>query len=90
LPPGARVFVREVDAARGSAFRAAQVKDLLAALAPQPAHRRTYYRRAQDLRNALVAAGFDVRDRSTLHTTPRARVLLEAVRKPGALPAAGA
>ena len=90
LPPGARVFVREVDAARGSAFRAAQVKDLLAALAPSRPHRRTYYRRAQDLRNALVAAGFDVRDRSTLHTTPRARVLLEAVRKPGALPASGA
>jgi len=89
LPPGARVFVREVDAARGSAFRAAQVKDLLAALAPSRPHRRTYYRRAQDLRNALVAAGFDVRDRSTLHTTPRARVLLEAVRKPGALPASG-
>jgi len=89
LPPGARMFVREVDAARGSTFRAAQVKDLLAAFTPGRLRRRTYYRRAQDLRNALVAAGFEVRDRSTLHTTPRARVLLEAVRKPGALPPAG-
>jgi len=90
LPPGGRLFVREVDAARGSTFRAAQAKDLLAALTPGRLHRRTYYRRAQDLRNALVAAGFEVHDRSTLHTTPRARVLLEAVRKPGVLPAAGA
>lgn len=90
LPPGARVIVREVDASRGGTFRTAQIKDLLAALVPGRPHRRTYYRRAQDLRNALAAAGFDVRDRSTVHTTPRARVLLEAVRKPVAAPLAGA
>jgi uncharacterized protein (DUF2062 family)/SAM-dependent methyltransferase len=90
LPPGARVIVREVDASRGGAFHAAQVKDMLAALTPGRPHRRTHYRRAHDLRNALVAAGFEVRDRSTMHSTPRARVLLEAVRKPGAAPPAGA
>ena len=90
LPPGAHVVVREVDASRGSRFRAAQLKDLLATLTPGRPLRRVHYRRAQDLRNALVAAGFEVRDRSTLHTTPRARVLLLAVRKPGAAPSAGA
>jgi SAM-dependent methyltransferase len=90
LPPGARVIVREVDASRGGTFRTAQVKDLLAALMPRRPHRRAYYRRGQDLRNALAAAGFEVRDRSTVHTTPRARVLLEAVRKPVAAPLAGA
>ena len=57
---------------------------------PGRPHRRTHYRRAHDLRNALVAAGFEVRDRSTVHMTPRARVLLEAVRKPGAAPTPGA
>jgi trans-aconitate methyltransferase len=89
LPPGARLIVREVDASRGSAFRVAQVKDLLAALARGRPARRVHYRRAHDLKNALLAAGFDVRDRSTVHTTPRARVLLEAIRKPGAISPAG-
>jgi trans-aconitate methyltransferase len=90
MPPGARVIVREVDASRGSAFRVAQVKDLLAALAPGRPARRVHYRRSQDLRNALLAAGFEVRDRSTVHTTPRARVLLEAIRKPGVAAPTGA
>lgn len=89
LPPGARLIVREVDASRGSAFRVAQAKDLLAALARGRPVRRVHYRRAQDLRNALLAAGFEVRDRSTVHSTPRARVLLEATRKPGAVSPAG-
>jgi trans-aconitate methyltransferase len=89
LPAGARLIVREVDAARGSAFRVAQAKDLLAALAPGRPIRRVHYRRAGDLRNALLAAGFEVRDRSTVHTTPRARVLLEAIRKPGTMVPAG-
>jgi len=71
LPPGARVFVREVDAARGSAFRAAQVKDLLAALAPSRPHRRTYYRRAQDLRNALVAAGYTAFGQNGVRAEPQ-------------------
>jgi hypothetical protein len=39
-------------------------------------------RRASDLRNALVAAGFEVTDRATSRRVTRARILLEAVRRP--------
>ena len=86
LPPGARLLVREVDAASGLRARLAQARDTLAILLPGRTHHPPAYRRAADLRNALVAAGFEVRDRSTVHGTPGARVLLEATRKPAALP----
>lgn len=86
LPPGATMLVREVDAAAGARFRFTAVLDFVAALLPGRPHRRRHYRRAPDLRNALAAAGFDVKDRTTLRSTSRAVVLLEAVRKPAAVP----
>jgi uncharacterized protein (DUF2062 family)/2-polyprenyl-3-methyl-5-hydroxy-6-metoxy-1,4-benzoquinol methylase len=82
LPSGARLLVREIDASRGVRFFTAVLKDWLAMLLlPARPRRRLHCRRAADLKNALVAAGFEVRDLSTAHTTPRARVLLEAVRR---------
>lgn len=86
--PGARLWIWELDAGGGWRFYAAAVPDLLARLLPGR-HRSIGWRRACDLRNALVAAGFEVRDRTTLHGGSRGRVLLEAVRKLAAMPGAG-
>lgn len=87
LPPGARLYVREVDrAARGLRFLLAATADTLGRLLPGRARHGLHYRRAGDLRNALAAAGFEVRDRSTLRAGAPARVLFEAVRRPAAAP----
>jgi uncharacterized protein (DUF2062 family)/2-polyprenyl-3-methyl-5-hydroxy-6-metoxy-1,4-benzoquinol methylase len=85
LAPGARVFVREKDAAGGWRFAAAAVLD--AAMIVVPGHPRhgTHHRRAGDLRNALLAAGFSVRDRTVKRAASPAWVLLEAVRHPAAV-----
>jgi uncharacterized protein (DUF2062 family)/2-polyprenyl-3-methyl-5-hydroxy-6-metoxy-1,4-benzoquinol methylase len=85
LPPGARVFVREKDAAGGWRFVAAAVLD--AAMIVVPGHPRhgTHHRRAGDLRNALLATGFSVRDRTVKRAASPAWVFLEAVRHPAAV-----
>ncbi|MBZ5640697.1 MAG: DUF2062 domain-containing protein [Acidobacteriia bacterium] len=85
LSPGATLLVREADAAAGARFRWTAVLDFLSVVLPGRPHHRLGYRRASDLRNALVAAGFDVRDRTTLRSSSRAVVLLEAIRRPGAV-----
>jgi uncharacterized protein (DUF2062 family)/2-polyprenyl-3-methyl-5-hydroxy-6-metoxy-1,4-benzoquinol methylase len=74
VPPGARVFVREKNAGGGWRFR-------LAALLDTHGH---HYRRAEDLRNALLAAGFTVRDRALARSASPVWVLLEATRRPAA------
>jgi len=89
LAPGATLLVREVDAAAGARFRWTALLDFLSALLPGRPHHRPGYRRASDLRNALVAAGFDVRDRTTLRSSSRALILLEAVRRPAVVPRGG-
>jgi uncharacterized protein (DUF2062 family)/2-polyprenyl-3-methyl-5-hydroxy-6-metoxy-1,4-benzoquinol methylase len=89
LPPGATLLVREVDGGAGARFRWTATLETLAALLPGRLHDRRGYRRASDLRNALVAAGFDVRDRTTLRSSSRALILLEAVRRPAAVPRRG-
>jgi uncharacterized protein (DUF2062 family)/2-polyprenyl-3-methyl-5-hydroxy-6-metoxy-1,4-benzoquinol methylase len=89
LPPGATLMVREVDAAAGARFRWTAILEFLSALLPGRPHHHPGYRRASDLRNALVAAGFDVRDRTTLRSSSRALVLLEAVRRPREVPRGG-
>jgi uncharacterized protein (DUF2062 family) len=86
LSPGATLLVREADAAAGARFKRTAVLDFFSVLLPGRPHHRLGYRRASDLRNALVAAGFDVRDRTTLRYSSRAVVLLEAIRRPGAAP----
>jgi len=85
LPPGARMFVREKDADAGWRFIAARVRDALAAVVPGRPRHGTHYRRAADLRNALLAAGFAVQDRTPPRAASRAWVLLEAVRRPVAV-----
>ncbi len=82
LPPGARVFVREKDAAGGWRFIWAAVVDAVQMLVPGHPRNGTHYRRAGDLRNALIAAGFSVRDRAVSRSASPAWVLLEAVRRP--------
>jgi uncharacterized protein (DUF2062 family)/SAM-dependent methyltransferase len=84
LPPGARVFVREKDAAGGWRFTLAAIVDAGAMLVPGHPRHGTHYRRAGDLRNALLAAGFVVRDRAMTRAASPAWVLLEAVRRPSA------
>jgi uncharacterized protein (DUF2062 family)/SAM-dependent methyltransferase len=85
LPPGARVYVREKDAAAGWRFNAAALWD--AAMIVLPGHPRhgTHHRRAGDLRNALLATGFSVRDRTVQRAASPAWVLLEAVRPQSAV-----
>ncbi|HEX6853335.1 MAG TPA: DUF2062 domain-containing protein [Candidatus Polarisedimenticolaceae bacterium] len=82
LPPGARVFVRDIDGGAGWRAKVAVVRDLLGAWLPGRASTGLHVRRASDIRNALVAAGFDVTDRTTGRRTSPARILLEAVRRP--------
>jgi uncharacterized protein (DUF2062 family)/2-polyprenyl-3-methyl-5-hydroxy-6-metoxy-1,4-benzoquinol methylase len=84
VPPGARVFVREKNAGGGWRFRLAALADTLATWLPGRIHAGLHYRRAEDLRNALLAAGFTVRDRALARSTSPVWVLLEATRRPAA------
>ena len=86
LPPGARMLIREVDASSGAAYRKAALREIASLLLPGRPHHVVHYRRVEDLRNALAAAGFEARDRSTRTTAARGRVLLEAVRRPTLAP----
>ena len=85
LPPGARMFVREKDADGGFRFAVARLHDALGVLVPGRPRHGTHYRRAADLRNALIAAGFAVTDRAMPRAASPAWVLLEAVRRPAAV-----
>lgn len=81
MQPGGRIYLREVDrSAPRPWFVTTFLADALAQFLPGRARHGLHYRRADDLRNALVAAGFDVADRTELRGR-RARVLLEAVRR---------
>lgn len=82
VPPGARMFVREKDAAGGWRFTWAALMDAVQILVPGHPRHGTHYRRAGELRNALIAAGFSVRDRTVARSSSPAWVLLEAVRRP--------
>lgn len=85
LPPGARLFIREKDAAGGWRFRWAALVDAVTSLVPGHPRLGAHYRRAGDLRNALLAAGFGVRDRTVARASSPAWVLLEALRRPSAM-----
>jgi uncharacterized protein len=85
LPPGARVFVRERDASGGWRFAWTVFVDACKVVVPGHQRHGTHYRRAGDLRNALVAAGFSVQDRAVARASSPAWVLLEAVRRPAGL-----
>lgn len=82
LPPGGRIFLREIDAGAGWRARAAMIRDLVGTWLPGRPTAGLHPRRASDLRNALVVAGFEVLDRTTSRRASPARVLLEAVRRP--------
>lgn len=82
LPPGARMFVREKDAAGGWRFIWSAFLDAMTIVLPGHPRHGTHYRRAGDLRNALLAAGFSVQDRTAPRAASPAFVLLEAVRRP--------
>jgi uncharacterized protein (DUF2062 family)/2-polyprenyl-3-methyl-5-hydroxy-6-metoxy-1,4-benzoquinol methylase len=88
MPPGARIFAREKDAGRGIRFRLLAFRDALSILVPGRPRHGHHYRRAEDLRNALVAAGFGVVDRTILRGTSPAWMVVEAVRRPAAVPKA--
>jgi uncharacterized protein (DUF2062 family) len=85
LPPGARLFVREKDAAGGWRFAWSMLVDASKIVFPGHPRHGTHYRRAGDLRNALIAAGFSVRDRAVAGASSPAWVMLEAVRRPAAV-----
>jgi SAM-dependent methyltransferase len=85
LPPGARLFVREKDAAGGWRFTWAAFVDAAKMVLPGHPRHGTHYRRAGDLRNALLATGFSVRDRAGAKASSPAWVLLEAVRRPSVI-----
>jgi uncharacterized protein (DUF2062 family)/2-polyprenyl-3-methyl-5-hydroxy-6-metoxy-1,4-benzoquinol methylase len=85
LPPGARLFVREKDASGGWRFATAAFWDAAKIVVPGHPRHGTHHRRAGDLRNALIAAGFSVRDRTVQRAASPAWVLLEAVRHPAAV-----
>ncbi len=89
MPPGARVLIREVDAASGARFWRAAIREALSVLLPGRPHHVVHYRRAADLVNALVASGFAPLDRSTRSNAARGRVFFEAVRRPAGVPRAG-
>jgi O-methyltransferase involved in polyketide biosynthesis len=84
VPPGARVFVREKDASGGWRFAWSAFVDTSKILIPSHPRHGHHYRRAGDLRNAFLAAGFVVRDRAVPRAASPAWVLLEAVRRPAA------
>jgi hypothetical protein len=80
MPAGSRLYLREVDrAAPRFRFLATLAADALAQFLPGRSRHGLHYRRADDLRNALAAAGFETIDRSSL-SGRNARVLFEAVR----------
>jgi uncharacterized protein (DUF2062 family)/2-polyprenyl-3-methyl-5-hydroxy-6-metoxy-1,4-benzoquinol methylase len=85
LPPGARLFVRERDAAGGWRFAWSAFVDASKILVPGHPREGTHYRRAGDLRNALIAAGFSVRDPASARASSPAWVMVEAVRRPAAV-----
>ncbi len=85
LPPGARMFVREKDAGAGWRFKWSALSDTIMGLFPGRPHHGTHYRRAGDLRNALIAAGFAVTDRAVARAASPAFVLIEATRRPAGL-----
>jgi uncharacterized protein (DUF2062 family)/2-polyprenyl-3-methyl-5-hydroxy-6-metoxy-1,4-benzoquinol methylase len=85
MPPGARLFVREKDASGGWRFASAALWDAAKIVVPGHPRHGTHHRRAGDLRNALLAAGFSVRDRTVRLAASPAWVLLEAVKHPGAV-----
>lgn len=82
LAPGARVFVREKDAGGGFWFVVAAIRDASAILIPGRPRHGTHYRRASDLRNALLAAGFVVSDRTMARSASPAWTMVEALRRP--------
>lgn len=82
MPSGGRIFVREKDATGGWRFKLASLGDALAMLVPGRPRHGTHYRRGDDLRNAIVAAGFAVRDRAVARAASPAWVVLEATRRP--------
>jgi uncharacterized protein (DUF2062 family)/2-polyprenyl-3-methyl-5-hydroxy-6-metoxy-1,4-benzoquinol methylase len=82
LTPGARVFVREKDAGGGFWFHVASARDTLSSFVPGHPRHGTHYRRASDLRNALVAAGFLVTDRTMPRSASPAWTMVEALRRP--------
>ena len=84
ISPGARVFVREKNAGGGWRFRLAALADTVTTWRPGRVHAGLHYRRAEDLRNALLAAGFTVRDRALARSTSPVWVLFEATRRPAA------
>ena len=85
VPAGARAFVREKDAGAGWRFVAASLRDRIAAFRPSVPRHGWHYRRAEDLRNALVAAGFSVGERTHARMSSPAWVLFEGVRRPAAV-----
>lgn len=82
LSPGARVLVRGIDADAGWRASVAVFRDGFGLWLPGRTRLGIHARRLSDVRNALVAAGFEVKDRSTFHGASRARFLLEAIRRP--------
>ena len=84
VSPGARVFVREKNAGGGWRFRLAALADTITTWLPGRIHAGLHYRHAEDLRNALLAAGFNVRDRALARSTSPVWVLFEATRRPAA------
>ena len=85
LSPGSRLYVRERDAAGGWRFAWSALVDASKILLPGHPRGGTHYRRAGDLRNALIAAGFSVRDRTSVRGASPAWVVVEAVRRPAAV-----
>jgi hypothetical protein len=85
LPSGARMFVREKDAGGGWRFAWAAILDAMTIVVPGHPRHGTHYRRGGDLRNALLAAGFGVRDRALARASSPAFVMLEAVRRPSSV-----
>jgi len=82
LPAGAKILVHEVDAEAGWRFRVLVLGEFLSSLMPGRPHHRVWYRRAADLRNAMIAVGFEVRDHMAHHGLSPVRVFLEGIRKP--------
>jgi uncharacterized protein (DUF2062 family) len=82
LPPGAKLLVWDADASAGLRYRLTLVSLFFEMLVPGRKHPGLWCRRASDLKNALVAAGFEVVERTTHRGVSRARVLIEATRKP--------
>jgi SAM-dependent methyltransferase len=82
LPPGSRVFLREKNAGGGWRFAWSAFIDAATILLPGHPRGGTHYRRSGDLRNALIAAGFTVHDRSSASTSSPVWGMVEAVRRP--------